>query len=84
MALSPKIKNEKPVEQKIEKLILKGGSSGEEIPVVNEETIKKVQLRISESHLSQIDNLVRQRTGKVSRHTWIMEAIMEKLGKEES
>jgi len=38
-----------------------------------------VQLRIDPQTLQEIDRNVKSRPGKLSRHTWIMEAIAEKL-----
>jgi len=89
MALSRKPKKEKPTtvkEDKVTELILKGGSSPDDIitakKVVTEDDIKFVQLRIAVSHLNNIDVLVKKRPGKLSRHTWIMEAIAEKIDRD--
>ena len=79
MALSKKLKKEENTTT-IESLILKGGTSGFEIQEPdNINDLKRVQLRISISELKQIDHLVSQRPGNLARHTWIMEAIAEKL-----
>lgn len=64
---------------------MKGGSSGaleEEGEGVISEDLKRVQLRVPVSKLRQIDKMVKKRPGKLSRHTWIMEAIEEKLQRE--
>lgn len=84
MAISRKISKPKVEETQIEELIFKGGSSGqtETQQEPEEDIIKKVQLRISTNKIDKIDSLVNSRAGKVSRHTWIMEAIEEKLEKE--
>lgn len=87
MALSRKPKQDKKLtqpisveEDKVAELILKGGSSPNENPVAEvEEVIKLVQLRIPVSQLKEIDTLVKKRAGKLSRHTWIMEAIVKKI-----
>lgn len=85
MALSRKISKPEIQEDKIEELILKGGSSGKENNLQEKaDVVRKVQLRISTSKLNAIDILIKKRVGNVSRHTWIMEAIEEKLGKENS
>lgn len=84
MPLSKKINKPKANEDEIEELILKGGSSGEIKLNEEQDTTKRMQLRLSSKTISKIDALVKQRPGKVSRHTWIIEAIAEKLGKEES
>ena len=79
MALSKKLKKEENTTS-IESLILKGGTSGFEIQEPeNSSELKRVQLRIALSELKQIDHLVSQRPGNLARHTWIMEAIAEKL-----
>lgn len=89
MALSRKpktIKNNKVQEDKITELIMKGGSVPTDIShdisqkeEYSEEVIKFVQLRIPEKQVRVIDKLVKKRPGKLSRHTWIMEAIAEKI-----
>lgn len=82
MALSPKLKKDQVPEKTIEELILKGGSSGERTSETNEhseDSIKRVQLRLPTQILEKIDALIKERPGRVSRHTWIMEAIAEKL-----
>lgn len=84
MAVSKKVAKPSVKEDKIEELILKGGSSGKEIAHEEQGIIKKVQLRISTNTLKRIDGLAKKRAGNVSRHTWIMEAIAEKLGIDET
>lgn len=83
MALSRKLsKTESESKPSVEDLIMKGGSSGdaaEEEILSDEEDLKRVQLRVPPSKLNQIDKMVKKRPGKLSRHTWIMEAIEEKL-----
>lgn len=86
MALSRKLsKQEKETNPSVEDLIMKGGSSGTSDEKIGEDTedLKRVQLRVPSTKLEQIDKMVRKRPGKLSRHTWIMEAIEEKLTKEE-
>jgi hypothetical protein len=78
-------KNEQiPVpEEVIANLINKGGTSGDDtsakVDTLEDETIKRVQLRVANSKLTEIDKVRKKRPGKLSRHTWIMEAIEEKL-----
>jgi len=81
MVLSKKIiKQEGGVN--IDALILKGGTSGAEEIEHGTEKIQNVQLRISSNKLKEIDVLVKARPGNLARHTWIMEAIEEKLRKD--
>ncbi len=86
MALSRKPKKESVSPDKVTELILKGGSSPDETTAEDggeEEIIKLVQLRIPLNQLNNIDSFVKKRAGKLSRHTWIMEAIAEKIEKSE-
>lgn len=86
MALSPKLKTKVNINE--ETLIRKGGSSGaeslEEVYPQDEQAIKRVSLRIPAKYLESVDNALTSRLGNVSRNTWIIEAIAEKLGKEEN
>jgi hypothetical protein len=84
MALSPKLKTSNSVNE--EELIRKGGSSGEsnDQAISEIDEVKRVQLRIPLNYLNRIGSLLNARAGNVSRHTWIIEAIVEKLGKEEN
>jgi len=47
-------------------------------------TLKNVQLRLTEDVLSEIDFAIQKRNKivPISRHTWLLEAIAEKLDKE--
>ena len=88
MAISRKItKPTKSKKPSVEELIMKGGSSGLQSEGLeqeqDEEEVKRVQLRIPVAKLDEIDQSVKKRPGKLSRHTWIMEAIEEKLQREE-
>lgn len=81
MAVSRKLEDPTIKQPSLEELIMKGGSSGakEVLSSVEEDDLKRVQLRIPQPKLDQIDKMVSRRPGKLSRHTWIMEAIEEKL-----
>lgn len=79
MALSKKLKKEDNIAV-IESLILKGGTSGADaLEAENAGGFKRVQMRIPLQELRQIDQLVSKRPGNLARHTWIMEAIADKL-----
>lgn len=85
MTLSPKLKSKSPVSE--EALIRKGGSSGQETlvnPTNNDQEVKRVNLRIPAKYLYCVDQSLTRRLGNVSRNTWIIEAIVEKLGKEKN
>lgn len=85
MAVTRRPKKEEQKKQAtVEDLIMRGESSG---TPVNEEknqkdAVKRVQMRIPIIKLDEIDKSAKSRPGKLSRHTWIMEAIEEKLKKE--
>jgi len=85
MALSPRLKTRGNINE--EELIRKGGSSGQEAHIPCESSdmeVKRVNLRIPSKYLERIDRLLTNRLGNVSRNTWMIEAIVEKLGKEEN
>ena len=80
IARKPKIKPTVS-EKAISDLIEKGGSVPTEknSKSKNEQT---VNIRLPEDILNEIDNSVNSRRIKISRHTWLMEAIIEKLDRE--
>jgi hypothetical protein len=42
----------------------------------------RINLRPLPSILSQVDECVKSRSIKIPRHTWLLEAVMEKLERE--
>ena len=51
---------------------------------VNEEdAIQSLRLRIPTPLLQRVDRLVSQRQPKISRHQWILEALLEKAKRDE-
>lgn len=85
MALSPKLKERATISE--EELIRKGGTSGmvnENVSPEEDRAFKRVQLRIPLDYLDRISSLLKKRPCRVPRHTWLIEAIAEKLGKEEN
>lgn len=77
MAISRKPKKETEVsEAAIKAVIEKGGSVAQE----KTETGKKnLQLRLDEELIKKIDEDRKKRAVPPSRHSWILEAIFEKL-----
>lgn len=69
-------------EEKITRLIQKGGSVAEETQQPLNDEPKNVQLRIKGSWINKIDNSLKTRPVKTARHTWLLEAIHEKLERE--
>ncbi|GJL80213.1 MAG: hypothetical protein NPINA01_32020 [Nitrospinaceae bacterium] len=85
---SLEVSSEKQIlkEKEIENLIHKGGSiaSPANSSKGKDDPQKNVQLRLLGSWLDRIDTLRNQRAVKTPRHTWFLEAISEKLEKEET
>lgn len=84
MAITPKPKahdpmNAPPVD--VEALINKGGSVAAPTNGAGEAAKDKASLvlRIPSEVLERVDRAVQSRPVKIPRHTWILEAIIEKL-----
>lgn len=86
MAITRKPKNipamVEPVD--VEELINKGGSIARPTTTTKsaEARGKQVIVRVPEQLLKQIDKNVKTRVIRIPRHTWLIEAIMEKLERE--
>jgi len=79
MAISRKPqKNTAASEAAIKAVIEKGGSIAKDNPDSGK---KNLQLRLETDLINQIDEIRKKRTIPPSRHTWILEAIHEKLQK---
>ncbi len=90
--ISKKPKSKVLSEADVDALINKGG----DVPAKEKQPPKKVrikkptgkkipvQLRLSKDLLDVIDGLIDDRVVRVSRHTWFMEAIADKINKEKS
>ena len=70
-------------ERRIESLINKGGSVAPDHEEGKEIRPQLVQLRLSRSLVQRIDKVRQQRLVAPSRHTWLLEALLEKLETEE-
>jgi hypothetical protein len=85
MAITRKPKSTENVakEKDINALINKGGSTAENIGI-SEKTVreKPIIIRIPSDALERIDRIVKSKQIKTPRHTWLLEAIFEKLEKE--
>jgi predicted HicB family RNase H-like nuclease len=62
-------------------VINRGGSSAAS-QEENEEQERVFNLRVPESLVKEVDALRKRRTGKISRNTWILEAIEDKIQRE--
>ena len=80
IARKPKIKPAVS-EKTITAVIEKGGSVPTEKNAKGKSE-QTVNIRLPEEILSEIDKSVGSRRIKISRHTWLMEAIIEKLDRE--
>ena len=85
MALSRKPQRTSLPDDQIEALINKGGEVPSEKKQTTKPAVEKAerivptQLRLPQSKLDEIDAVSRKRKVKVSRHSWFLEAIEEKL-----
>jgi predicted HicB family RNase H-like nuclease len=68
--------------QDIEEVINRGGSSAAS-QEENQEKERIFNLRVPESLVEKVDTLRKRRTGKISRNTWILEAIEDKVAREQ-
>jgi predicted HicB family RNase H-like nuclease len=67
--------------QDIDAVINRGGFSAAS-QEDNEEQERVFNLRVPESLVKEVDALRKRRTGKISRNTWILEAIEDKIQRE--
>jgi hypothetical protein len=65
----------------IDNVINRGGSSAAS-QEDNSEKERVFNLRVPESLVEQVDTLRKRRTGRISRNTWILEAIEDKIERE--
>ncbi len=79
----PKATEKAAKEKDINALINKGGSTAENTSV-SEKTAedKPIIIRIPSDALERIDRIVKSKQIKTPRHTWLLEAIFEKLERE--
>lgn len=69
-------------EAQIAALIEKGGSAARQKAVTPPARNMPVSLRIPGPLAERLDNVLQDRLIRVPRHTWILEAIVEKLERE--
>lgn len=82
----PKPATEAPQEVDVNALINKGGSVAERDAKTDkkEGATSPVVLRIPHVMLNRIDRVLASRLLKTPRHTWLLEAVLEKLEREEA
>ncbi len=69
--------SKKASEAQIERVIRKGGGTPQE---ESKETVM-VNLRAPAEVIAQVDEAVAARKPKISRHYWLLEAVLEKLAR---
>ncbi len=85
MAISrkPKISEKQLKEQNINALIKKGGSVAQENDDGGKQSADKpILIRVPAEALQKIDEIVSAKKIKTPRHTWLLEAVFEKLERE--
>ena len=69
--------------QDIDAVINRGGTSIASQEENQEQEKERIfNLRVPESLVAKVDALRKRRTGKISRNTWILEAIEDKVERE--
>ena len=67
----------------VDELINKGGSVASSTPTPkSKKNPAVVNLHLPDSLIERVNNAVKSRTLKTPRHTWLLEAVLEKLEKE--
>ena len=77
--MAEKTVTRRPSNAGVSQVINRGGSSPSAIEQGKERIFN---LRVPEEIVNKVDALRRKRTGKISRNTWILEAIEDKLERE--
>lgn len=80
IARKPNRTSERAVD--VEALINRGGSAGRTAPEESQAKAAAILLRIPADMLERLDRVLKGRPVKLPRHTWILEAIHEKLTRE--
>lgn len=75
-----------PAAVDVNALINKGGSVSGQLPTAAEEEVKPVPvvLRVPADVLAKVDQVIKERRVRIPRHTWLLEAVVEKLEREET
>jgi type III secretory pathway component EscV len=85
MAISRKPSNKVGTKQEIDidALINKGGGVAQNDEDASSEKVIPVTVRIPSDLMTRIQQAIKARAIKTPRHTWILEALLEKLEREE-
>lgn len=74
----------KPAKADVSNFINKGLDTPSSKRNNDDNEISRLQLRLPKTKVQQIDEALSKKRVKISRHHWILEAIEEKLEREES
>ena len=77
--MAEKSVNRRPRTMEVSQVINRGGSSTN---AMDEKKERIFNLRVPEEMVEKVDTLRKARTGQVSRNTWILEAIEDKIERE--
>jgi len=69
--------------QDIDAVINRGGSSSSASQEEHTEKERVFNMRVPESLVAKVDALRKRRAGKISRNTWILEAIEDRVNREQ-
>ena len=69
-------------EEAISAFISKGGSVPHDPPPDDERAEARINFRLPGDMLAEVDAAIRQRRIRISRNTWLLEAVQEKLDRE--
>jgi hypothetical protein len=83
VAITRRPKSSEAAEVNVEALINKGGSIPKRDATSNEGTVAIV-LRLPTDILARVDQSVKARPIRTPRHTWLLEAVHEKLTRDET
>ena len=84
MAITRKPRKTSPASSvSIDNLINKGGGVALPTDTREKKAEKQMSLRVPGTMLEKIDRLLDQKVIRMPRHTWVLEAIEEKLAREE-
>ncbi len=84
VARKPKTQGKGAPSIDVDALIAKGGEVSGQQSAEPDVTIKTIPLRIRNDFLKRIDSSVKAQPIKTPRNTWILQAIMEKLERDEA
>ena len=82
MAISRKPMSKPIAAIDVEALIQKGGSSAAVASAKSQNGPAPIVLRLPNEMLERIDALVKARPVRIPRHTWLLEAVYEKLARD--